>query len=86
MRLHPITDLLNLEDVLYSSYTALMALKMELSLLQLLRQYMLFLIHTRGPSVRALWLCSPSTHFYHTENRALRPDKKLCAPIPKPPS
>jgi hypothetical protein len=49
MRLHPIADLLNLEDVLYglySSYTAMMTLKMELSLLQLLRQYMLLLIHT----------------------------------------
>ena len=39
---------------------------------------LLFLFLHRGPSAQA---CGPSARFYHTENRALRPDKKLHAPV-----
>ena len=48
----------------------------------------LSLIIHRGPSARALWLCGPSAHlnFYRIENRALRPDGKLHAPIHVRPS
>ena len=44
----------------------------------------MLLLH-RGPSARALRLCSPSTYCYHTESRALRPDEKLHAPVHVPP-
>jgi hypothetical protein len=48
----------------------------------------LLLFHTPRAygSARALRLCGPSTHCVHTENRALRPDKKLHAPVGVPPS
>jgi hypothetical protein len=35
---------------------------------------------------RALRLCGPSAHYYHTENRALQPNEKLHAPVHVPPS
>ena len=37
-------------------------------------------------SARALRLCGPSAHYYHTENCALQPDEQLHAPAHVPPS